>query len=186
MTGPATSEWKPAFAKASLAMASRLAKNSPARWQPAETDVDQETATATQLFESLAAASTTVAQLSMHLRSEWRLSVLAQLKALLSIENWDDDSNLLNASSVRSFLRFVIYGDVQRAPSLGINNRRELTATWLWEDDRRVFMDFGDRDSCRAVYSGQGKFGQIRQAFAGKVGDAVGILSLNGFDLTTN
>jgi hypothetical protein len=182
-----TAVWKPTLGKATLGLAARLAQGhkSATEWR-VEAPVDKEAPAPLkhQLFDSLAAASTSIGQLSMHLQPEWRANLLAQLRSMLSIESWDDDSNLLDAVSVRSFLRFVIYGGIQRVPQIGINNSRELTATWIL-GDRRVYMDFGVRDACRAVLSSQGKFGLMRQAFAGNVGDAVTILATNGFDLTT-
>lgn len=182
----ATSIWRPSLGNATDAIAKRLATThqdwSPIageNWETAQGEDSLEMA----LFESLARASTWVAQLSMHLPDDWRNNILLQLQRLLNKNDWDDDSNLLNPESVRSFLRFIIYGNVVRSPQLGINNKRQLTATWIWPD-RRIFMDFSSIDACRGVFSAPGKFGTIRQAFAANVGDAVGTLLNNGFDLS--
>lgn len=179
--------WRPSFGTASKALAASLV-------QPRSTNLQHYTSAAegpegiptveAELFGSLVRAAITVAQLSMHLPEEWRAKVLGQLQALLSIDNWDDDSNVLDEPSLRSFLRFVIYGRVERVPQLGINNKREITATWIC-GQQKVYMDFGARDACRAVFSAPGRFGQVRQAFSGKVGDAVATLENNRFDLTT-
>jgi hypothetical protein len=134
-----------------------------------------------QLFDSLSRSARLTAMLSMHLPAEWRTHVLDQLRALLSFEAWDDDSNLLDEASTQTFLRFVIFAGVRRIPSLGISNRRLLMATWTWPG-RKVFMEYGAKDRCRSVFSYPGEFEQVRQAVESNVGDAVRILASNGFD----
>lgn len=138
----------------------------------------------TQLFDSLSRSATLLAGLSMHLPASWRQDAIEQMRTLLSLEAWDDDSNLLDVESTKTFLRFVIFGNVRRIPSLGISNRRRLTAAWTWPA-RKLFMEFSAGDHCRAVYSFPGQFEAIRQAMDGNIGDAVGVLARNGFDLAT-
>lgn len=134
-----------------------------------------------QLFDSLSRSARLASMLSMHLPDEWRVAVFNQLRSLLSLDTWDDDANLLDEASTRTFLRFVIFAGIRRVPSLGISNRRLLTATWTW-NSRKLFMEYGSNDRCRSVFSYPGEFEQIRQAMDGNIGDAAGILRNNGFD----
>jgi hypothetical protein len=136
-----------------------------------------------ELFDSLSRSARWVSMLSMHLNEEWRQNILEQFKQLLSLDHWDDDSNLLNEGSTRTFLRFIIFGNVEQLPSLGISNRKRLTAAWSWGKDRRLGMELADSDRCRMVFSYPGEFEVVRQAMDGNIGDAAKILAGHGFHL---
>jgi len=119
----------------------------------------------------------------MHLPNSWRKDAIEQMRSLLSFEAWDDDSNLLDEASTKTFLRFVIFGNVRRIAALGISNRRRLIATWTWPN-RKLFIEFAASDRCRAVYSFPGQFESVRQAMDSNIGDAVSVFVRNGFNLT--
>jgi hypothetical protein len=136
-----------------------------------------------ELFDSLSRSARWVSMLSMHLNEKWRQNVLEQFKQLLSLDHWDDDSNLLNEGSTRTFLRFIIFGSIERLPMLGISNRKRLMAAWSWGKDRRLSMEFADGDRCRMVFSYPGDFEVVRQAMDGNIGDAAKILAGHGFNL---
>lgn len=136
-----------------------------------------------ELFDSLTRSARWVSLLSMHLNEEWRQNILKQFKQLLSLDHWDDDSNLLSEASTRTFLRFIIFGNIGSLPMLGISNRKRLTAAWSWGKDRRISMEFVESDRCRMVFSYPGEFEVVRQAMDGNIGDAAKILVDHGFDL---
>ncbi len=187
MTDLAITAWEPAPGQASVGP---LVDRMRAFQRPAtETDYSAGRSLAStlpvemQLFDSLSRSARLVASLSMHLPASWRQGALDQLRTLLSFDAWDDDSNLLDEASTRTFLRFVIFGNVRRMPALGISNRRRLMASWTWPD-RKLFIEFAGNDHCRAVFSFPGTFDPIvRQALDGNIGDAVSVFVRHGFCL---
>lgn len=103
------------------------------------------------LFEARLKAKLLVANVAMHIRSEWRLSLFKQLDDLLDFEEWDPDDPLPRAGSVRTFLRTIIYHRFTKCPGLGIS-QGNLIGTWTTGRDR-LTIECLDSDTLQWVSS---------------------------------
>lgn len=139
------------------------------------------------LFDNLIEAKQLTSQLSMHLTPRWREMLFAQLDRLLSFDNWDHDSSLLALPSLRTFLRFVIYGAVSRMPALGISDSGCLLASWR-SPSARASVRFMPDDKAELVRVHENSDGTEPLVFIGAIeklvvhlthGDLVGSAGLN-------
>ena len=107
---------------------------------------------AAMLFDARASAKSIAASLSMHLPTDWRLKVYRQIDELLEAAEWDKDAGLLDARTMRTFLRFVIFANVSAVPALGLSGVGNMVAAWR-RDTRRLTMEFLPDDLCRLAIS---------------------------------
>jgi hypothetical protein len=105
-----------------------------------------------RLFDARGRAKLAAAQFAMHLEPAWREKVFRQIDDLMDASEWESADGLLSDSSVRTFLRFVVFADVESVPSLGMTNSGNLVAAWR-RDTRRLTLEFQAGDFCRAVIS---------------------------------
>jgi hypothetical protein len=107
---------------------------------------------AARLFNVRANAKMVAAQVSMHLKPEWRAKIYRQIDRLLDVEQWDEGDGLLDVASMKSFLRFIIYANATAVPSLGMAPTGAILAAWR-ADTRRLTIEFRGNDSCRLAIS---------------------------------
>lgn len=107
---------------------------------------------AARLFNVRANAKMVAAQVSMHLRPEWRAKIYRQIDRLLDAEQWDEGDGLLDVASMKSFLRFIIYANATAVPSLGMAPTGAILAAWR-ADTRRLTIEFRGNDNCRLAIS---------------------------------
>jgi len=107
---------------------------------------------AAKLFDARANAKMIAAQVSMHLTPDWRTKIYRQVDRLLDAEQWEEGDGLLDASSMKTFLRFVIYANVSTVPSLGMAATGQVIAGWR-ADTRRLTIQFQANDLCRLAIS---------------------------------
>lgn len=134
------------------------------------------------LFDARAQAKAIAASLSMHLPTEWRVKVFHQLDELLEAAEWDKDAGLLDARTMRTFLRFVIFFDIRAFPSLGLSPAGNMIAAWR-RDTRRLTMEFLPADLCRLAISHFTGNNPSIFTFSGKVTDAGAYLRREAFPL---
>jgi hypothetical protein len=123
-----------------------------------------------QLFDSSAKLKVTFSQIAMHLTPSWRNTIFEQLDSLLNVEDWQDDSALIDDSSFSTFLRFLIYAAPNRLPSLGVGPTGHVLAAW-GEDAQRIAIEFLPKDSAMATMVKQGTRGKETVAWRGHVVD---------------
>jgi hypothetical protein len=109
-------------------------------------------AVATRLFDARANAKMVAAQVSMHLTPEWRAKIYRQVDRLLDVEQWEEGDGLLDAASMKTFLRFVIYASVSTVPSLGMAPTGHVLGAWR-ADTRRLTIEFQENDRCHLAIS---------------------------------
>src|ERR1700722_2161447 len=71
-----------------------------------------------RLFDHRAALKIATSLLATHLSSKMRSTIFSQLDHVLDLENWQDDSALIQDSSFKTFLRFMVFASPTRLPSL--------------------------------------------------------------------
>lgn len=89
-----------------------------------------------RLFESLAQAKIMTSRVAMHLESEWRTHLFAQLDELMAADEWHEDDPPMEASSFATFLRLMLFIKPQRRPGLGISPKGDLILAWTTGTDR--------------------------------------------------
>ena len=105
-----------------------------------------------RLYDALARVKLLTAQVAMHLDSEWRNRVFAQLDDLLDAEDWHEDDDPIKASSFETFIRMIVFHGPSRRPGFGLSNRGHLIAAWTTGSDR-LTIEFLPRDIVRWVLS---------------------------------
>jgi len=135
-----------------------------------------------QLFDARANAKGIAASLSMHLPTEWRTKVFRQIDELLEAAEWDKDAGLLDARTMRTFLRFVIFADIHAFPSLGLSPAGNIIAAWR-RDTRRLTIEFLPADMCRLAISHFTGGNPAIFTFSGRVTEAKPYLQREAFPL---
>lgn len=128
---------------------------------------DQET----EIFNNLTAVKVTTSRVAMHLSDRYRRALFREIDRLLSVEDWDDDSSLLDEKSFETFLRAIIYGRIRRVPSLGVAAGRVLASWRSSMPAQRLYVEFLADDRVSAVGSINGANG-AEQTFSLKVPSA--------------
>lgn len=135
-----------------------------------------------QLFDARANAKLAVSSLAMHLDNDWRAKINKQVDALLSVEDWDSSEALLQPTSMRTFLRFVIFADVKQVPSLGMSPAGFILGAWR-KDTRRLTIEFMPGDRCRLAISHFAGDDDSIVTFAGASTSARGFIDQQNFSL---
>jgi hypothetical protein len=81
------------------------------------------------VFDNAVALKVATGKLAMHLSERYRTKLFSEVDRVLNIENWDDDSSLIDERSFATFLRAILYNKIPRVPSLGVSQGR-LLASW--------------------------------------------------------
>ena len=123
-----------------------------------------------QLFDNSAQLKIFFSQIAMHLTNEWRIAIFEQLDFLLKIEDWQEDSALIEVSTFLTFLRFLIFAAPYRVPSLGISPNGKVLAAWL-NGDERITVQFLPDDRAIATLLRSGTRGNETVAWRGHVVD---------------
>ena len=105
-----------------------------------------------KLYDALARVKLLMAQVAMHLDTEWRSRIFEQLDDLLDAEDWHEDDDPIKASSFETFLRMIIFHNPSRRPGFGVSNRGYLIAAWTSGSDR-LTTEFLPNDTVRWVLS---------------------------------
>lgn len=123
-----------------------------------------------QLFDNRAKLKASFSPIAMHLTTEWRTAIFEQLDFLLNLENWQDDSSLIQESTFSTFLRFLIFAAPNRLPSIGISPNGNVLAAWL-KGDERITVQFLPDDRAIATLIRRGTRGNETVAWRGHVVD---------------
>lgn len=83
-----------------------------------------------RLLSRLSAAQRELAIVSMHLTPAFREQTMLQLRNLFDPESWDDEDELPDAASLRSFARAMAVLRPRNRPMLGLSERGHLLAMW--------------------------------------------------------
>jgi hypothetical protein len=89
-----------------------------------------------RLFEALAEVKILTSKIAMHLDRDWRNKLFAQLDRMHVAAEWDEEDELLNASSFETFLQTWFVLKPKRNPGFGISVRGYLLASWVSEDSQ--------------------------------------------------
>lgn len=131
------------------AVASILPKGTVApKWVPETPN----SSTEETLFDRRAELKKAVSLVSMHLPERWRTSIFKQIDRLLNLENWSEDSRLIEHSPFVTFLRFTIYADPKSLPGLSVAPNGHIVASWH-SGEMRAFVEFLEQDKAYAVLS---------------------------------
>jgi hypothetical protein len=135
-----------------------------------------------RLFDNAAELKIATAHVAMHLRPELRETIFKQLNRLLDFDNWQDDSAFIQRSSFATFLRFILYADTTRLPSLGVGSNGNILAAWN-NDSQQIAVQFFPNDQAAASFVIQGTRSKESVAWRGHVADLKTFIERNG--LTT-
>ncbi|GAC1562798.1 MAG: hypothetical protein NVS2B5_27890 [Beijerinckiaceae bacterium] len=83
-----------------------------------------------RLFDVLGEAKIKTAQVAMHLPSQWRKSIFAQLDELHDHEGWDPDDQLTDLSTYTTFLRLILFVKPKQRAGLGLSSSGHVIAAW--------------------------------------------------------
>lgn len=123
-----------------------------------------------QLFENAAQLKIMLSQIAMHLSTEWRYAIFGQLDSLLKLEDWLEDSSIIEASTFKTFVRFIIFSAPKRFPSLGVGLTGHVLAAWT-KDGQKISVEFFPDDVATAIVVKQGTRGKETVAWRGHVVD---------------
>jgi hypothetical protein len=103
-----------------------------------------------KLFSNTALAKIAFSIYARHLSNQWRKAVFEDIDQLLSLENWDEESALIDITSFRTFLRFLTHTPPAAMPVLGINHDGAVLAAWI-KDDCKLTVSFLSEDYAKAI-----------------------------------
>lgn len=132
-----------------------------------------------KLFDNAAELKIALSQIVMHLDPEWRDIIRDQLDALLDANNWQDDSAFITKSTFITFLRFIIFANPTRLPSLGVGSTGHMLAAWR-NGERRIAVEFFRDDQAAATFVMQGARSKEAVAWRGHVADLKAFIKRNG------
>lgn len=101
----------------------------------ASADVDQESLEL-RLNNRKVALKRQVADFAMHLDAVWRVKLFEQLDDLLDFEQWNEEDELPNIESFRTFMRVVLHCHPDIRPGLGLTSDGHMIAAWTTGRDR--------------------------------------------------
>lgn len=101
------------------------------------------------LFDNAANLKRDMSQYAMHLDVPLRDWIRSRIDALLSLDNWEEDSSAISQTSFATFLRFITATKPQRLPSLGVSPAGHVLASW-WLGDKRLYVEFMPSEIAKA------------------------------------
>lgn len=123
-----------------------------------------------QLFDNAAQLKIMLSQIAMHMSSASRNAIFAQLDFLLKLEDWQDDSALIEGATFNTFIRFLIFAAPNRLPSLGVGLTGHVLAAWN-KGDQHISIEFLPNDYVTAILVKQGTCGKQAVSWRGHVVD---------------
>lgn len=83
-----------------------------------------------QIFNSLVSLKVSVSQYAMHLTTEERHRIFAELDSLINVDDWHEGDTLPNIIAFRDFLKWMIYSKYFKWISLGVSDEGGMTVAW--------------------------------------------------------
>jgi hypothetical protein len=118
------------------------------------------------LFDNAVTIKVASSKLSMHLSQRYRSQLFEEVDRLLDIDNWDDDSTLIDDRSFQTFLRAILYNRIGKIPSLGVSQGR-LLASWHNHDaSQRLYVEFLIDDRVKVILTTAGQTKESDEAAA--------------------
>src|SRR5271170_1370647 len=149
---------------------------------PRESDTQAVTSPETfesKLFDNAAELKIALSQIIMHLDPEWRDIIREQIDTLLDADNWQDDSAFITKSTFITFLRFIVFANPTRLPSLGVGSTGHMLAAWR-KAEQRIAVEFFRDDKAAATFVMQGTKANEAVAWRGHVADLKAFIERNG------
>ena len=149
---------------------------------PRESDTQAVTSPETfesKLFDNAAELKIALSQIIMHLDPEWRDIIREQIDTLLDANNWQDDSAFITKSTFITFLRFIVFANPTRLPSLGVGSTGHMLAAWC-KGEQRIAVEFFRDDKAAATFVMQGTKSNEAVAWRGHVADLKAFIERNG------
>lgn len=103
------------------------------------------------IFEARLRAKLLMANVAMHISSDWRASLFRQLDDILDINEWESGDPFPTPDSMRTFLRMIIYLTFRKCPGLGLSGG-SVVAAWT-ESDQRLTIECLPADRIHWVFS---------------------------------
>ena len=132
-----------------------------------------------KLFDNAAELKIALSQIIMHLDPEWRDIIREQIDTLLDANNWQDDSAFITKSTFITFLRFIVFANPTRLPSLGVGSTGHMLAAWC-KGEQRIAVEFFRDDKAAATFVMQGTKSNEAVAWRGHVADLKAFIERNG------
>jgi hypothetical protein len=132
-----------------------------------------------KLFDNAAQLKIALSQIVMHLAPEWRAVIFRQLDTLLDLNNWQDDSALIQKSTFMTFLRFIVFAAPTRLPSLGVGSTGHILAAWN-NSNQHIAVEFLPADKAAAAFVKQGERSKEAVTWRGHVADLKPFIEDNG------
>jgi hypothetical protein len=89
-----------------------------------------------RVFDALAGAKISTAQVAMHFEQEFRDRLFRQLDSLHETDQWEEGDEPLNQLSFQTFLKAILTVRPERRPGLGLSQTGNLIAAWTTARDR--------------------------------------------------
>jgi hypothetical protein len=89
-----------------------------------------------RVFDALAGAKVSTAQVVMHLERDFRDRLFRQLDSLHETDQWEEGDEPLNQSSFQTFLKAILTIRPERRAGLGLSHTGNLIAAWTTGRDR--------------------------------------------------
>ncbi len=132
-----------------------------------------------KLFDNAAELKIALSQIAMHLNSQWRDLIRDQIDALLDAHNWEDDSAFVTKTTFITFLRFIVFANTTRLPSLGVGSTGNMLAAWR-KGEQRIAVEFLLNDRAAATFVMHGAHSKEAVAWRGHVADLKAFIERNG------
>jgi hypothetical protein len=89
-----------------------------------------------RVFDALAGAKVSTAQVAMHFEQDLRDRLFRQLDSLHETDQWEEGDEPLDQSSFQTFLKAILTVRPERRPGLGLSQTGNLIAAWTTARDR--------------------------------------------------
>ena len=132
-----------------------------------------------KLFDNAAELKIALSQIAMHLNNQWRDTIRDQIDALLDAHNWEDDSAFVTKTTFITFLRFIVFANTTRLPSLGVGSTGNMLAAWR-KGEQRIAVEFLLNDRAAATFVMHGAHSKEAVAWRGHVADLKAFIERNG------
>jgi hypothetical protein len=106
-----------------------------------------------KLFNNSASLKIATSKFAMHLENSQRQDLFRQIDSLLALENWADDSSLIDEMSFFTFLRFLTEKKKVRRMGLSVSSAGNIMGTWFAERPSRLTIEFYPSDQVKLLAS---------------------------------
>jgi hypothetical protein len=83
-----------------------------------------------QIFNSLVSLKVAVSQYAMHLTTEERHRIFAELDSLINVDDWHEDDQLPNIVAFKDFMKWMIYSRYFKWISFGVSDEGGMLVAW--------------------------------------------------------